>query len=99
MDAALIVGVDGDSNRLAMARRMGADVVFDYRETDVVSEVKKLTGGGADVAIEALGTQGTFEGALRLCDRAARSPASASTRASCKSPTTLSPPGLGINGS
>src|SRR5215212_9552891 len=63
--AALIIGVDGDSNRLAMAKRMGADVVLDYREVDVVSEVLRLTGGGADVAIEALGTQQTFESALR----------------------------------
>ena len=63
--AALIIGVDGDSNRLAMARRMGADVVLDYREVDVVSEVLRLTGGGADVSIEALGTQATFESALR----------------------------------
>ena len=63
--AALIIGVDGDSNRLAMARRMGADVTLDYREVDVVSEVMRLTGGGADVSIEALGTQQTFESALR----------------------------------
>jgi threonine dehydrogenase-like Zn-dependent dehydrogenase len=44
---------------------MGADVTLDYREVDVVAEVKKLTGGGADVTIEALGTQQTFESALR----------------------------------
>ena len=65
MGAALVIGVDGDSNRLAMAREMGADIVLDYRELDVVAEVKKLTGYGADVAIEALGTQQTFESALR----------------------------------
>lgn len=65
MGAALVIGVDGDENRLSMARRMGADVVLDYRECDVVEEVKKLTGGGADVTIEALGTQSTFESALR----------------------------------
>jgi threonine dehydrogenase-like Zn-dependent dehydrogenase len=65
MGAALVIGVDGDENRLAMARRMGADVVLDYREGDVVAEVKRLTGGGADVTIEALGTQQTFESALR----------------------------------
>ena len=34
-------------------------------EIDVVAEVKRLTGGGADAAIEALGTQETFEKALR----------------------------------
>jgi len=65
MGAALVIGVDGDENRLRMSRRMGADVVLDYRECDVVGEVRKLTGGGADVAIEALGTQQTFEQALR----------------------------------
>lgn len=65
MGATLIIGVDGDDNRLAMAKRMGADVVLDYREVDVVAEVQRLTGGGADVTIEALGTQQTFESALR----------------------------------
>lgn len=65
MGASLIIGVDGDENRLAMAKRMGADVTLDYRDVDVVAEVKRLTGGGADVAIEALGTPQTFESSLR----------------------------------
>src|SRR6266516_450558 len=65
MGATLVIGIDGDETRLAMAKRMGADVVLDYRAVDVVAEVKRLTGGGADVAIEALGTQQTFESALR----------------------------------
>ena len=65
MGAALIIGVDGDDTRLHMAKQMGADVVLDYRNTDVVAEIKRLTGGGADVTIEALGTQETFENALR----------------------------------
>jgi alcohol dehydrogenase len=64
MGATLIIGVDGDDNRLEMSKRMGADVVLDYRNVDVVAEVHKLTGGGVDVAIEALGTQQTFENAL-----------------------------------
>jgi alcohol dehydrogenase len=65
MGAGLVIGVDGDENRLAMARRMGADVTLDHRAVDVVAEVKRLTGGGADVSIEALGTPQTFEAALR----------------------------------
>jgi len=63
--ASLIIGVDTVARRLEMARRMGADVVLNYLEQDVVAEIKKLTGGGVDVAIEALGTQATFENALR----------------------------------
>ena len=63
--AAQIIGVDSDPVRMDMAKRMGADVVLDFTQVDVVAEVKRLTGGGADVTIEALGTQGTFENALR----------------------------------
>ncbi len=66
MGASLVIGVDSDPVRLAMARRMGADVALDFTKVDVVEEVHRLTGGyGADVAIEALGTQQTFESALR----------------------------------
>lgn len=65
MGATLIIGVDGDETRLKMSKQLGADMVLDYRAVDVVAEVKRLTGGGADVAIEALGTQPTFESALR----------------------------------
>src|SRR4026209_935060 len=49
MGASLIIGVESDENRLAMAHRMGADVTLDHREVDVVAEIKRLTGGGADV--------------------------------------------------
>src|SRR6266480_5010207 len=55
----------GDSVRMKMAKGMGADVVLDPKQCDVVAEVRKLTGGGADVAIEALGLQETFENCLR----------------------------------
>jgi len=65
MGAALVIGVDEDPYRLEVARRMGADYVIDPLDRDVISEIKRLTGGGADVAIEALGQQATFENALR----------------------------------
>jgi len=64
MGASLVIGVDEDEGRLAMAKRMGADVVVNFRKSDPVAEVMKLT-GGVDVSIEALGTQITFESCLR----------------------------------
>ncbi len=64
--ASFVIGVESDPVRAAMAKRMGADVVLNYKECDVVAEIRRLTGGrGVDVAIEALGTQNTFESALR----------------------------------
>jgi threonine dehydrogenase-like Zn-dependent dehydrogenase len=65
LGASVVIGVDGDDDRLKMARKMGVDVVLDYRKDDVVSQIRKLT-GGVDVAIEALGTQQTFESSLRV---------------------------------
>ena len=45
---------------------MGADVTLNVKNCDVIDEIMKITGGrGADSAIEALGTQATFESALR----------------------------------
>ncbi len=65
--AGLIIAVDSDPTRLAMARRMGADIVINpLKHYDVDEEIRRITGGrGVDVAIEALGTQQTFENALR----------------------------------
>jgi alcohol dehydrogenase len=65
--ASLIVGVESDPFRTEMAKRMGADIVLNHETVDVVDEIRRLTNGrGVDVAIEALGTQRTFENALRV---------------------------------
>jgi alcohol dehydrogenase len=65
--ASLIIAVESDPARTRMSKRMGADIVLNQNEVDVVAEIKRLTGGiGVDVAIEALGTQATFENALRV---------------------------------
>ncbi len=64
MGAAFIIGVENDPVRMKMSKRMGADVVLDPNDCDL-SPNKRLTGGGADVAIEALGLQETFENCLR----------------------------------
>lgn len=64
--AGLIIAAESNPVRQEMSRRMGANVVLDPKSADVAAEVRRLTGGrGVDVAIEALGTQVTFETALR----------------------------------
>jgi alcohol dehydrogenase len=65
MGTSFIIGVESDPVRMKMSRKMGADVVLNPKHCDIVAEVKRLTSGGADVSIEALGLQQTFEGALR----------------------------------
>src|SRR3954469_17247738 len=42
--ASLIIAVDSVPRRLEQAKRMGADVVLDFKEQDVVQEIKRLTG-------------------------------------------------------
>jgi threonine dehydrogenase-like Zn-dependent dehydrogenase len=65
--ATTIIGVDMLAERLEMARRLGADHVVDFKKVDPVDEIMRITGGrGVDVAIEALGTQATFEACLRV---------------------------------
>jgi threonine dehydrogenase-like Zn-dependent dehydrogenase len=65
--ATTIIAVDGLKERLDVARRLGADHTIDFRKSDPVTEIMRITGGrGVDVAIEALGTQQTFESCLRI---------------------------------
>lgn len=67
MGASRIIVVDRLPERLALARKMGADQVVDFSKCDPVEEIMRLTDGrGVDVAIEALGTQATFESCLRV---------------------------------
>lgn len=57
--AAQVVVIDGVEDRLALARRMGADELVDLRELATPAEraarVRELTGGGADVVCELVG--------------------------------------------
>jgi threonine dehydrogenase-like Zn-dependent dehydrogenase len=67
MGATTIIVVDGVQERLETAKRLGADHAINFREAKVVEAIMELTGGrGVDVAIEALGTQATFENCLRV---------------------------------
>ena len=69
LGAVQVVAVDVGAEKLEAARRLGATDVVDAADGDPVAAVQRLTGGGADVAFEALGLEQTFVQALEmLCD-------------------------------
>jgi propanol-preferring alcohol dehydrogenase len=55
-----VIAVDLDESKLSMARKEGAVETIDARGTDVPSRVREITGGGADVSVDALGIQATM---------------------------------------
>ncbi len=65
--ASQIIAIDGNPRRLEMAKSLGAHITIDYSKNNPIEAIMDLTGGrGVDVAIEALGTQQTFESCLRV---------------------------------
>lgn len=66
----LIIAVDSLPERLEMAKRFGANVTINPKEKDPAGEILSLTGNaGVDVAVEAVGTQPTFEACARSVRR------------------------------
>jgi alcohol dehydrogenase len=67
MGATTIITVDAVAERLAVSRKLGANFTVDFNKVNPVDEIMRITDGrGVDVAIEALGTQATFEAALSV---------------------------------
>ncbi|MBL8234232.1 MAG: galactitol-1-phosphate 5-dehydrogenase [Bryobacterales bacterium] len=61
-----VFAVDLDDNKLALAKQMGADEVFNARNADVVKEIQARTNGrGADVALEAVGATDPIRTAIQ----------------------------------
>jgi alcohol dehydrogenase len=57
-----VIAVDGDPNRLQIARALGATAVVEGTGEGVVPRIRELTGGaGVDVAIEAVGVPASFD--------------------------------------
>ena len=62
-----IVAIDLDNKRLDQAKKFGADFTVNNGTSDPLEQIMKLPGGlGADVAIEAVGLETTFELATTL---------------------------------
>lgn len=59
---ATLIVVDGDNNRLDVAKRFGATHVIDIKTENAVERILELTDGvGVDVAIEAVGIPASFD--------------------------------------
>ncbi len=66
---ARVIGVDINRDKLELARKVGAEYVINAGETkDVAAAIKEITGGGAAVSIEALGSTTTCANSV-LCLR------------------------------
>lgn len=64
--AGMVIAIDSKPDRLQCALKLGATHIINIQQEDPVKRISQLTGGrGVDVAIEALGTQETFENSLR----------------------------------
>jgi S-(hydroxymethyl)glutathione dehydrogenase / alcohol dehydrogenase len=53
--ATLVIGIDPNPTRRETAQRFGATHTLDPNACDVAAEIKRLTGAGVDVAVEASG--------------------------------------------
>jgi NADPH:quinone reductase len=56
MGAGTVIGTASSAHKLALARRLGADVTINYTEDNWAEQVKNATGGkGADIILEMVG--------------------------------------------
>jgi len=62
---ARVIAVDVSAAALELALAFGAAEVLDARTVDVVEAARELTGGGAEVSIDALGSVATCQGSIR----------------------------------
>lgn len=70
---ARVIGVDIHNEALQMASAMGAEhVINSTSEPRVPRRIRELTSGGADVSIDALGSQVTFQNSIRCLRKQGR---------------------------
>jgi D-arabinose 1-dehydrogenase-like Zn-dependent alcohol dehydrogenase len=62
---ARVIAVDVSAAALELALTVGAAAVLDARAVDVVGMVREITGGGAEVSIDALGSVATCQSSIR----------------------------------
>jgi L-iditol 2-dehydrogenase len=64
-----VIAVDVDEGKLALARKLGAEAALNPTAVDVPSEVRRLTEGGADAALECVGATEPIQTAVACVRR------------------------------
>jgi len=59
-----VIAADIDSDKLEWAKQAGADIVINSGTTDIGEEVRKYTGRGIDIAVEAVGVTSAIQTAI-----------------------------------
>ncbi|MGD0072898.1 MAG: zinc-dependent alcohol dehydrogenase family protein [Candidatus Binataceae bacterium] len=59
-----VIGIDLDDRKLELAKKLGATQVVNAKKTDPIGAVFDLTGGGAHVAVDALGAAATCRNSI-----------------------------------
>ncbi|AXI38211.1 galactitol-1-phosphate 5-dehydrogenase [Bacillaceae bacterium ZC4] len=70
--ASTVIAVDIFDEKLELAKRLGADVIINSKETDPVKEIRKLTNGGADIVAETAGSVITQQQAILAAKKKGR---------------------------
>lgn len=68
-----VIAIDIDDEKLALAKTLGAKIGVNARDSaDVAEDVKQITGGGAQVSIDALGSSITSRNSIRCLRKKGR---------------------------
>lgn len=70
--AAPVIAADPVPEKRELALRLGADYAFDPFAPDFEAQIRRVTGGGANVAIEVTGNGGALDGVLDVMARFGR---------------------------
>jgi threonine 3-dehydrogenase len=71
--ASLVIATDVEPYRLEIAKRMGADLIFDARDPEMVPKVIEASDGdGVDVVLEMSGSPAALQGGVQIVTRGGR---------------------------
>ncbi len=69
LGASPVILVGTRDNRLEIGRQLGADILINARNVDVVERVKEICGKGADYVVDCAGSEQTINQAIHMTNR------------------------------